>query len=1103
MSRTGADVLLQHLQYLAVDQVTAQAADSDLLRRFTQRHDEAAFTALVRRHGAMVYHVCRRTLGNTQDAEDACQATFLALAARAGSGRWRGSLAGWLHEAARRIALKARTATARRQKREGWAEARTAGTPLDEITARELQEALDEELARLPEKYRSPLVLCYFEGATRDEAARQLGWPASTLKLRIERGRELLRQRFAKRGVSLSAALGAVALTDAPASAALLQATARAALPVGISSPHVLALAHGGLRAWPLLRLKIAAVVLLAAGLLAGFGLAVGSRSETTPRAAESQPEADEREAKADLHGDPLPQGAVMRLGTLERRAVGAELALTRDGKSIIGVRVGRYISVWDADTGKLRQTRKLPVAAADGSWLSPDGRWLAQETIPPPTGFTVWDVQAGKQVQAFTIKAALRVRAVAFAPDGTQVAAAAEGNQKAFFCAWDLAAGTQTLAQEVVKGGNAIQALTFTPDGKRLLGSVSEHGTCCWDLASGERVWHNKEFVPNAMVFTPDGKVLAPGHAVLDLATGKPANLGKNPLAWNTRPTLTPDGRTLLIWRPDVLTVWDMVNRKEVLRLVGAGEQVLVAPDSKTVITSNGALQRWELATGKPLWAETFEQGHVGEVVAVKFSADSKRLASASEDGSVRLWDVTTGKPLRVWRAHDTCRPVGFLQAGVTALDLSPDGRWVLSAGPGERFLLHDAVSGKQVISLALPERQKGEGERVFYRVWISPDGAKAQGLFTATNFLIAKPMPRLATWDLRTGKLLHCHPIEDLHWNSCAIAPDGRTLLSRGTLIDMDTGNQIARMEGLTPRGYGEPFALSADGALAVGVFIEETKRREGVRVWEAATGKTVAHLKTESRVERMAFHPNNRFLVTNDSARVQLWDTLTGKVAGTRTVHEQVPYTTTGGSYVSCLAFAPDGHLAAGHPDGTILLWDLPPPPHPPEPLAAKALDSLWNDLAGADAAKAWQAVWRLADAPADTLAWLRDKLRPIEPAPAELTRRLLADLDADSFEKRREAARRLKELGPLAGPALRQALVARPSAEQKRRIEEVLQELEAPAPPMAEALRALRAVSVLERVGAPEARRVLAELAKGVPEARLTQEAKAALERLARR
>jgi hypothetical protein len=294
-----------------------------------------------------------------------------------------------------------------------------------------------------------------------------------------------------------------------------------------------------------------------------------------------------------------------------------------------------------------------------------------------------------------------------------------------------------------------------------------------------------------------------------------------------------------------------------------------------------------------------------------------------------------------------------------------------------------------------------------------------------------------------------------------------------------------------------------------MVIGVFAEETKKGgtshispAGVRVWEAMTGKTVAQLKTKSWVGSVAVHPNNRYVITNDYDGIQVWDAVTGKVVAVRKMHEKVHSSTTSGSYASCLGFTPDGRLVTGHPDSTILLWDLPLPPHQFEPLTAKALDSLWNDLAGADASRAWRAIWRLADAPKDVLPRLRDQLKRVEPAPAELTRRLLADLDADSFQKRQEAARRLKELGPLAGPALRQALEAGPSPEQRRRIEEVLNPLAAPAPPTGEALRAVRAVSLLERIGSPEARRVLAELAKGVPEARLTWEAKATLERLAR-
>src|SRR6266480_335314 len=155
---------------------------------------------LVRRHGPMVLRVCQRLLHNWHDAEDVCQATFLVLASKAASGHWQASVAGWLHQVAYHLARKAQAAAVRRGVHERHVVDRPVPDLLETITGRELQAVLDEELARLAEKYRAPLVLCYLEGATRDEAARQLGWALGTLKSRMERGRELLRIRLARRG---------------------------------------------------------------------------------------------------------------------------------------------------------------------------------------------------------------------------------------------------------------------------------------------------------------------------------------------------------------------------------------------------------------------------------------------------------------------------------------------------------------------------------------------------------------------------------------------------------------------------------------------------------------------------------------------------------------------------------------------------------------------------------------------------------------------------------------------------------------------------------------------------------------------------------------
>ena len=197
--------------------------DRDLLRRFARDRDEPAFAVLVRRHASMVLGVCRRVLGNPADAEDACQATFLVLTRKAGSGRWRASIASWLYATARQVALNARTARARRAKHEGRAAARAPVNPLAEITGEELLAILDEELGKLPERYRAPVVLCCVEGLTRDEAAQQLGVPAATLKGQLERGRKRLHDALARRGVALGAGLLALAAT-APVGAASARA---------------------------------------------------------------------------------------------------------------------------------------------------------------------------------------------------------------------------------------------------------------------------------------------------------------------------------------------------------------------------------------------------------------------------------------------------------------------------------------------------------------------------------------------------------------------------------------------------------------------------------------------------------------------------------------------------------------------------------------------------------------------------------------------------------------------------------------------------------------------------------------------------------------
>src|SRR5260370_11266732 len=217
MASRQATAVLGHIRKLVAVQSAKQLSDRELLRRFVDAHDETAFATLMHRHGPMVLSACQRVLHRTQDAEDACQATFLVLARKAASQRWQESVANWLYGVARRLALKARSAAARRHVIEHGKPPRPPVDPLADITARELQTALDEELIRLPEKYRAPILLCCLEGHARDEAAQQLGWPLPILKSRLEQAREMLGRRLTRRGVTLSAAVAGFTLTQASA----------------------------------------------------------------------------------------------------------------------------------------------------------------------------------------------------------------------------------------------------------------------------------------------------------------------------------------------------------------------------------------------------------------------------------------------------------------------------------------------------------------------------------------------------------------------------------------------------------------------------------------------------------------------------------------------------------------------------------------------------------------------------------------------------------------------------------------------------------------------------------------------------------------------
>ena len=204
----------KHLSSLFRVGTLAGVPDAQLLERFVAGRDEAgemAFRALVERHGPMVLRVCQSVLGDRHDAEDAFQVTFLVLARKAGSIRKQRSLGSWLHGVAHRVALRAQTAARRRLARETKAAKRAemaapSAEPGEDRA--DLAAALHQEITRLPAKYRAPIVLCYLEGMTHDQAASELGWPVGTVRGRLARARDMLRTRLTRRGLTLVAGLG-------------------------------------------------------------------------------------------------------------------------------------------------------------------------------------------------------------------------------------------------------------------------------------------------------------------------------------------------------------------------------------------------------------------------------------------------------------------------------------------------------------------------------------------------------------------------------------------------------------------------------------------------------------------------------------------------------------------------------------------------------------------------------------------------------------------------------------------------------------------------------------------------------------------------------
>jgi RNA polymerase sigma factor (sigma-70 family) len=351
MAGAQPNPILRLVRRLAPARAPGDEADRQLLRRFVNEADEGAFQALVRRHGPLVMSVCARVLRSEHDAEDAFQATFLVLVRKAASIRTPELLGPWLYGVAYRTALKAKAEALRRRQRETRLMDTASPPAADNLTWRDLRPVLDEEVHRLPHKYRVPFVLCYLEGKTNEQAAQILGCPPGTVFSRLAWARERLRRQLGRRGLALSAGVLAVVLSQRAVAAAVPDplvvltckaarafAAGKAAAAAGTAA-RAAALAEGVLRAMFLTKLKIAVVVLLAAavagttaGVLTHQALArepAGRKNESAARDAE-QPKAD----KDKLRGTWIPvyvQQGGKRVPEDEVKAKNFEMVFTAD----------------------------------------------------------------------------------------------------------------------------------------------------------------------------------------------------------------------------------------------------------------------------------------------------------------------------------------------------------------------------------------------------------------------------------------------------------------------------------------------------------------------------------------------------------------------------------------------------------------------------------------------------------------------------------------------------------------------------------------------------------------------------------------------------
>jgi RNA polymerase sigma factor (sigma-70 family) len=681
--------------------VPEPATDAALVEQLEHGADPAAFESLVRRHGPMVLGVCRRVLGHTPDAEDAFQATFLVLARDLRKIRRTHSLAAWLHGVARRVSLTAlqRRAALRRHDR---AAARPEAVSAEDLSWKEIRTVLDEELARLPERWRLPLVLCYLEGRTQDEAARQLGWGKSNLRRRLNEARDALGRRLARRGIG-GAALAAWLVSDAVAGAAVPPALATTTVSSGLAA------VSGNGRSVPAAAGELCQKVSTTMNpirhilfVLALCAVVAAGYATLKPRGA-PEPIAARRAAPVPLP-TPAPAGAAdagRLMGNIGVPLCKTQIAISPDGKRIavcgtvaINDNVDRNarLKVYEVDLNTPALTLEQLTQATD--WIaqldSPDARTV-QKAV---TGLE----RIGPAARSILLKT-LRGR-----------------------CSDELKAGIIAALEKldpVIREGIDVE---FT------------------------------EKTAMSVALSPDGKTVAVGMGdapvtyLVDVATGKIRDslaLGDKDF-WSNDGRLAFDaqGKSLVASYPAAGTVyvWDLATKKkrQLPKPKEAGYWGLaVRPDGKHVALgeSNGTVTIWDAVTGEEVGGHELHKGsgNLSPANTCRYSPDGRMLLTWGADGTIRVYDLKEQREVAVHRTtristqKEKREPPGNRIAKPTRdwADFTADGKLVVTGGStdeGEEAIVWDPKTDK-VLTRFLTIRS--DEERYESSTALSPDGS------------------------------------------------------------------------------------------------------------------------------------------------------------------------------------------------------------------------------------------------------------------------------------------------------------------------------------------------------------------------------------------